>query len=40
MQFYNRQHKFYCGIYLHARKMYVCILDEKEEVRKHRQDVK
>ena len=27
MQFYTRQHKFYCGIDLHARKMYVCILD-------------
>jgi len=36
MQFYTRQHKFYCGIDLHARKMYVCILDEKGEVREHR----
>jgi hypothetical protein len=26
MQCYTRQHKFYCGIDLHARKMYVCIL--------------
>jgi hypothetical protein len=40
MQGYTRQHKFYCGIDLHARKMYICILDEKEEVREHRQDVK
>jgi hypothetical protein len=36
MQFYTRQHKFYCGIDLHARKMYHCILDEKGEVREHR----
>lgn len=36
MQFYTRQHKFYCGIDLHARKMYICILDEKGEVREHR----
>jgi len=36
MQFYTRQHKFYCGINLHARKMYICILDEKGEVREHR----
>ena len=27
MKFYNKQHKYYCGIDLHARKMYVCILD-------------
>jgi transposase len=35
MQFYTKQHKFYCGIDLHARKMYICILDEKGEVREH-----
>jgi len=29
MKFYNQQHKYYCGIDLHARKMYVCILDQK-----------
>lgn len=27
MRFYTRQHRFYCGIDLHARSMYVCILD-------------
>ena len=27
MKFYKKQHKYYCGIDLHARKMYVCILD-------------
>lgn len=26
MKFYNQQHKYYCGVDLHARKMYVCIL--------------
>jgi predicted NBD/HSP70 family sugar kinase len=36
MQFYTRQHKFYYGIDLHARKMYICILDEEGEVREHR----
>jgi hypothetical protein len=25
MRFYKGQHKYYCGIDLHARKMYVCI---------------
>ena len=27
MNFYTRQHKHYCGIDLHAKAMYVCILD-------------
>ena len=36
MDFYTCQHKFYCGIYLHARKFYLCILDEKGEVLLHR----
>ena len=29
MKFYNQQHNYYCGIDLHARKMFVCILDQK-----------
>jgi predicted NBD/HSP70 family sugar kinase len=36
MRFYNNQHKYYCGIDLHTRKMYICILDEKGEIREHR----
>jgi hypothetical protein len=28
MRFYTHQHKHYCGIDLHARAMYVCILDQ------------
>ena len=35
MRFYTKQHKYYCGIDLHARKMYLCILDETGEVRLH-----
>jgi len=27
MRFYTEQHRFYCGIDLHARSMHVCILD-------------
>jgi hypothetical protein len=27
MRFYNNQHNYYCGIDLHARLLYVCILD-------------
>ena len=29
MRFYTQQHAHYCGIDLHARSMYVCILDKK-----------
>ena len=36
MTFYNRQHKFYCGIDLHATKMYVCIVDGQGETVVHK----
>jgi transposase len=36
MRFYTQQHPFYCGIDLHARPMYVCILDQGGEVLVHR----
>ena len=35
MKFYNNQHKYYCGIDLHARKMYVCILDKDGKMIEH-----
>ena len=28
MRFYTQQHEYYCGIDLHARIMYVCLLDQ------------
>jgi len=36
MKFYTQQHKYYCGIDLHARKMYVCILSNKGDVKVHK----
>ncbi len=36
MRFYGEQRRFYCGIDLHASKMYVCILDEQGKVVLHR----
>src|SRR4029450_5015223 len=36
MRFYTTQHPFYCGIDLHARTMYVCILSQDGEVMLHR----
>lgn len=32
MQFYTKQHQYYCGIDLHARTMYVCILDQTGQI--------
>ena len=29
MKFYTQTHKHYCGIDLHARMMYVCLLDQR-----------
>ena len=36
MRFYNRQHQYYCGIDLHMKTMYVCILDGAGQVLVHR----
>lgn len=32
MQFYTTEHDYYCGIDLHARTMYVCIIDCKGKI--------
>ncbi len=39
MRFYTKQHKFSCGIDLHARTMYLCILDREGKIILHR-DIK
>ena len=36
MRFYTNQHPFYCGIDLHARSMYVCIMNHDGEILLHR----
>jgi transposase len=36
MRFYTKQHQFYCGIDLHARTIYVCVLNQAGEVLLHR----
>jgi len=38
MRFYTKQHQFYCGIDLHARTMYVCIMDHEGTIITHRRD--
>jgi transposase len=35
MRFYTKQHRHYCGIDLHVRTMYVCILDATGQVLVH-----
>jgi transposase len=37
MRFYTRQHRFYCGVDLHARTMHVCILNQAGTVVLRRQ---
>jgi transposase len=36
MRFYTKQRRFYCGIDLHTRMMYVCILSQEGEVVFHK----
>ena len=35
MRFYTKHHRFYCGIDLHARTMYVCIMDHEGTILTH-----
>ncbi len=35
MRFYTKHHKHYCGIDLHTNKMYLCVLDNEEEILLH-----
>jgi hypothetical protein len=36
MRFYTKKHRYYCGIDLHARSMYICILGDEERPLLHR----
>ena len=36
MNFYSKQHSFYCGIDLHANEMYACVIDHPGEKQLHR----
>jgi transposase len=36
MRLYTEQHPYYCGIDLHARMMYVCVMDQAGTVLVHR----
>ena len=36
MRFYTNQHKYYCGIDLHTKKMYICIMNQDAEIVYHK----
>jgi len=36
MRFYNGSHRHWCGIDLHAKMMYVCMLDAEGQVLVHK----
>ena len=36
MRFYTGQHQYYCGIDLHTKNMYVCIVDQQAKVLLHK----
>ncbi len=36
MRFYSKQHKHYCGVDLHAKTMYLCIIDQEARIVKQK----
>ena len=36
MIFYTKQHQYFCGIDLHEKTMYVCVVDQEGQIRYHR----
>ena len=36
MNFYTQSHQYYCGIDLHAKTMYVCIVDQQGNILLHK----
>jgi transposase len=37
MKYYTGQHQYYCGVDLHARTMYLCIVNQADEMLYHRE---
>jgi predicted NBD/HSP70 family sugar kinase len=36
MRFYTKQHLYYCGVDLHARSMFICIIDNQGNTIAHK----
>jgi len=39
MKYYTKQHHYYCGIDLHTKKMYVCIMNQSAEIVYHKNHI-
>ncbi|MBN2316529.1 MAG: IS110 family transposase [Sedimentisphaerales bacterium] len=37
MRYYTKQHQYYCGVDLHARTLYLCIVNQRDEILDHRE---
>ena len=37
MRYYTGQHQYYCGVDLHARTMYLCIVNQTDEILYHQE---
>jgi len=37
MRYYTGQHQYYCGVDLHARTMYLCVVNQADEIVYHRE---
>ena len=37
MRYYTGQHQYYCGVDLHARTMYLCIVNQRDEILYHKE---
>ena len=35
MKFYTKQHQYYCGIDLHTKSMYICIINQEGTILVH-----
>jgi transposase len=36
-EYYTKQHQFYCGVDLHARTMYLCVVNQTDDIVLHRE---
>ena len=37
MRYYTGQHQYYCGVDLHARTMYLCVVNQADEILYHKE---
>jgi hypothetical protein len=37
MRYYTGQHQYYCGVDLHAKTMYLCVVNQQDDILLHRE---